>query len=394
MPLALYALAVATFAIGTTEFVIVGLIPGMAVDLGVSVPVAGLLVSLYALSITVGTPIFSALTGRFPRRGLIIALMAIFTASNLAAALAPNYAALLAARIVMGVAHGVFFGVGATVATSLVPKSKSGSAVAVMMGGLTVAMVIGVPLGSWIGQMFTWRVPFFIVTAMGAVALLGLIWQLPRNIEQPAPASFWSQIGLLTNKRLALMYLLTSISFGGTFIVFTFLAPILTDITGVAESTVGIALLLFGGATVVGNFAGGRLTDAIGTRRSMTVLLVGLIVSFGLIPVAIHNATAILAVIAVWGVFAFAIPPVMQAGVVTVAEEVAPGAIGTASGMNIAAFNLGISSGSFIGGRLLEGPGLMMTPYAAIVMAVLALMLVVTAMRQPVQVVRAQAVSR
>jgi predicted MFS family arabinose efflux permease len=190
------------------------------------------------------------------------------------------------------------------------------------------------------------------------------------------------------------MYLLTSISFGGTFIVFTFLAPILTDITGVAESTVGIALLLFGGATVVGNFAGGRLTDAIGTRRSMTVLLVGLIVSFGLIPVAIHNATAILAVIAVWGVFAFAIPPVMQAGVVTVAEEVAPGAIGTASGMNIAAFNLGISSGSFIGGRLLEGPGLMMTPYAAIVMAVLALMLVVTAMRQPVQVVRAQAVSR
>jgi multidrug resistance protein len=394
MPLALYALAVATFAIGTTEFVIVGLIPGMAADLGVSVPVAGLLVSLYALSITIGTPIFSALTGRFPRRGLIIALMAIFTASNLAAALAPNYAALLASRIIMGVAHGVFFGVGAAVATSLVPKSKSGSAVAVMMGGLTVAMVVGVPVGSWIGQMFTWRVPFFVVTALGTIALLGLIWQLPRNIEQPAPASFWSQIGLLANKRLALMYLLTSISFGGTFVVFTFLAPILTDITGVAESTVGIALLLFGGATVVGNFAGGRLTDAIGTRRSMTVLLVGLIVSFGLIPMAIHNATAILAVIAVWGVFAFAIPPVMQAGVVTVAEEVAPGAIGTASGMNIAAFNLGISSGSFIGGRLLEGPGLTTTPYAAIVMAVLALTLVVIAMREPVQVARAQAISQ
>jgi predicted MFS family arabinose efflux permease len=393
MPLALYALAVATFAIGTTEFVIVGLIPGMAADLGVSVPVAGLLVSLYALSITVGTPIFSALTGRFPRRGLIIALMAIFTATNLAAALAPNYASLLVARIIMGVAHGVFFGVGATVATSLVPKSKSGSAVAVMMGGLTVAMVVGVPVGSWIGQMFTWRVPFFIVTAMGTIALLGLMWQLPRTIEQPAPASFWSQIGLLANKRLALMYLLTSMSFGGTFIVFTFLAPILTDITGVAESTVGIALLLFGGATVIGNFAGGRLTDAIGTRRSMTVLLVGLIVSFSLIPVAIHNVTAILVVITIWGVFAFAIPPVMQAGVVTVAEEVAPGAIGTASGMNIAAFNLGISSGSFIGGRLLEGPGLMTTPYAAIVMAVLALILVVTAMRQRVQVAQAQVIS-
>jgi predicted MFS family arabinose efflux permease len=260
-----------------------------------------------------------------------------------------------------------------------------------MMGGLTVAMVIGVPVGSWLGQMFIWRVPFFVVTVMGMIALLGLVWQLPRNIEQPAPSRFWSQIGLLANRRLTLMYLLTSMSFGGTFIVFTFLAPILTDITGVAESTVGIALLLFGGATVVGNFAGGRLTDAIGNRRSMTVLLVGLIVSFSLIPVAIHNATAILAVIAVWGMFAFAIPPVMQAGVVMVAEEVAPGAMGT--GMNIAAFNLGISSGSFIGGRLLEGPGLMTTPYAVIVMAMLALILVVIAMREPVQAARVRVAS-
>jgi predicted MFS family arabinose efflux permease len=393
MPWALYALAVATFAIGTTEFVIVGLIPGMAVDLGVSVPVAGLLVSLYALSITVGTPIFSALTGRFPRRGLILILMAIFTACNLAAALAPSYSTLLASRIVMGVAHGVFFGVGATVATSLVPKSKSGSAVAVMMGGLTVAMVIGVPLGSWIGQMFSWRVPFFVVTILGTIALIGLIWQLPRNIEQPPAASFWSQIGLLGNKRLALMYLLTSISFGGTFVVFTFLAPIMTDITGVPESTVGVALLLFGGATVVGNFIGGRLTDVIGTRKSMIVLLLGLIGSFILMSLTIHIATALLAVIALWGGFAFAVPPVMQAGVVSVAEEVAPGAIGTASGMNIAAFNLGISSGSFIGGRLLEGPGLITTPYAAIAMAAVALVLVVVAIRGPVDIVQAGAMS-
>jgi multidrug resistance protein len=393
MPWALYALAVATFAIGTTEFVIVGLIPGMAVDLGVSVPVAGLLVSLYALSITVGTPIFSALTGRFPRRGLILVLMAIFTLCNLAAALSPSYPTLLASRIVMGVAHGVFFGVGATVATSLVPKSKSGSAVAVMMGGLTVAMVIGVPLGSWIGQMFNWRVPFFVVTILGTIALIGLIWQLPRNIEQPPAAGFWSQIGLLGNKRLSLMYLLTSISFGGTFIVFTFLAPIMTDITGVPESTVGVALLLFGGATVVGNFIGGRMTDVIGTRKSMIVLLLGLIGSFILMSLTIHIATALLAVIALWGVFAFAIPPVMQAGVVSVAEEVAPGAVGTASGMNIAAFNLGISSGSFIGGRLLEGPGLITTPYAAIAMAVVALVLVVVAIRAPVRITRAEAMS-
>jgi len=175
MPLALYALAAATFAIGTTEFVVVGLIPEIAADFSVSIPATGLLVSLYALSITVGTPIVSVLTGFLPRRGLVIALMILFTACNLAAAIAPSYGMLLLSRIVMAVSHGVFFGVGATVATACVPKPKAGRAIAVMMGGLTVAMVIGVPLGSWIGQMFDWRTPFFIVAAMGAAAVLGLV---------------------------------------------------------------------------------------------------------------------------------------------------------------------------------------------------------------------------
>jgi predicted MFS family arabinose efflux permease len=277
MPLALYALAAATFAIGTTEFVVVGLIPGIAADLNVSIPTAGLLVSLYALSITLCTPIFSAVTGALPRRGLAIALMALFTACNLSAALAPSYSTLLLSPIVMAIAHGVFFGVGAACATSLAPKSKAGSAVAVMMGGLTVAMVIGVPLGSWIGQLFNWRVPFLIVTGMGTAALLGLIWLLPRGISYKRPASILAQLSLLGNRRLASMYLLTAVGFGGTFVVFTFLSPLLTDVTGVPKATVNIALLLFGGATVVGNLAGGKLSDVLGTRRAMMILLCGLI---------------------------------------------------------------------------------------------------------------------
>jgi DHA1 family inner membrane transport protein len=388
MPLALYALAAATFAIGTTEFVIVGLIPGIASDLGVSIPTAGLLVTLYALSITLGTPIFSALTGGLPRRGLAIALMAVFTACNLSAALSPGYGTLLLSRIVMAVAHGVFFGVGAACATSLVSKSKAGSAVAVMMGGLTVAMVIGVPLGSWIGQLFDWRTPFLIVTGLGMVALLGLIWLLPREISYKPPAPFIAQLSLLGNRRLATMYLLTAVGFGGTFVVFTFLSPLLTDITGVPEETVNIALLLFGGATVVGNLAGGRLTDAIGTRRAMIILLSGLIACFILISLVIHNEMAMFVVIAVWGIFAFAIPPVMQSGVVATAEQVAPDAIGTASGFNIAAFNLGISCGSFIGGQLLKGPGLLAAPYAAIAMAIIALLIAAVALRPQPSIVR------
>ncbi|NLS04087.1 MFS transporter [Rhizobium sp. P32RR-XVIII] len=373
MPLAIYALAASTFAIGTTEFVIVGLIPGIADDLAVSLPAAGLLVSLYALAITVGTPVFSALTGRIPRRPLILALMVIFTACNLAAALAPNYHSLLAARIVMAVSHGVFFGVGAAVATSLVPKEKSGSAVALMMGGLTVAMVVGVPLGSWIGQSFDWRMPFFLVTAMGVMALGSLFLFVPRDIPPSPFTSFVAQMRLLGNKRLAMMYLLTAISFGGTFVIFTFLAAILTDITKVGDGTVNIALMLFGAATVVGNFAGGKLTDTIGTGKAMVATLIGLIVSFALIAIVMRSEIGILAVIAIWGIFAFAIPPIMQDGVVKVARLVAPDAVATASGMNIAAFNLGISSGSFVGGQSLVGPGLTATPYAAIAMAVAAL---------------------
>lgn len=373
MPFAIYALAVSTFAIGTTEFVVVGLIPGIARDLQVSLPAAGLLVSLYALSITLGTPIFSALVGRFARRPLILTLMAVFTATNLAAALAPEYYSLLLARIVMAVSHGVFFGVGTTVATSLVPKEKSGSAVAMMMGGLTVAMVIGVPLGSWIGQSFDWRVPFLLVTAMGAVALVSLLVFLPRDIQQSPPTSFISQMKLLANRDLALMYLLTAVGFGGSFVVFTFLAAILTDVTGIGNGTLNIALMIFGAATVVGNFAGGKLTDRIGTNKAMVTTLTGLIASFVLVALAMSSEAAMLVVIAIWGVFAFAIPSIMQDGVVKVARVVAPDAVATASGMNIAAFNLGISFGSFIGGQLVAGPGLTTTPYAAIVMAVVAL---------------------
>ena len=177
------------------------------------------------------------------------------------------------------------------------------------------------------------------------------------------------------------MYLLTAVGFGATFVVFTFLSPLLTNVTGVPKENVNIALLFFGGATVVGNLAGGKLTDLVGTRKAMMILLCGLILTFVFMRLAIHNEIATFAVIAVWGVFAFAIPPVMQAGVVATAEQVAPDALGTASGFNIAAFNLGISAGSFLGGQLLQGPGLLSTPYASIAMAIVALLIATATLR-------------
>ncbi|NVN10484.1 MFS transporter [Nguyenibacter vanlangensis] len=382
MPIGLFALAVSAFAIGTTEFVIVGLIPGMARDLSVSIPTAGLLVSLYALSITLGAPTVTALTGRLPRRPLAITLMLIFTLGNLIAAFAPGYDMLLAGRIVTGVAHGVFFSIGATVATSLVDKSRSSQAVALMFAGLTVAMVVGVPFGAFVGQHWGWRAPFLVVAALGAISVAGLMAWLPKAIPHTPPTGLISQLGLLGKPRLLAMYLVTTFGFGSSFVVFTYLSPLMTGVTHVSEQTVSLALMLFGVATVIGNLFGGRLADRIGSEPALRIVLIGLIVSLAALPLTASHVIGIFVNLFVWGVFAFAISPIMQAGVVKTAAIEAPDAVGTASGFNIAAFNLGISGASFIGGVLVDGPGVITTPWAAIALVALALLIVEWLLRQ------------
>ncbi|MDT0468162.1 MFS transporter [Streptomyces gibsoniae] len=372
MPRSVLSLAISTFAIGTTEFVIVGLIPSMAEDLRVSVPTAGLLVSLYALSITIGAPLFTALTGRVDRRELVIWLMVVFLAGNLAAGFAPGFATLLAARVITAFAHAVFFSVGAAVASSLVPREKANGAVAVMFGGLTVAMVLGVPLGSWIGETFGWRVPFLVVTALAAVSVTSLVLLLPARISHTPPTGLLSQLRLLRNGRLVTMYLITALGFGANFVVFTYVSPLLTSVTGVSESMVNVGLVFFGIATVIGNFWGGRLADRLGTKRAVIVVLLGLAASLALLPATAHSTVPVMVNLAVWGFFGFAINPVVQAGVVMVAEDEVPESVGAASGFNIAAFNLGISGGSLIGGRVLEDAGVLATPWAAIFLALTA----------------------
>ncbi|MFG1659907.1 MFS transporter [Micromonospora chersina] len=373
MPRALYALAISTFAIGTTEFVIVGLIPGMAADLHVSLTTAGLLVSMYALAITIGAPLGTALTGHVNRRWLIIALMGVFLLGNLAGAWAPNFEMLLAARVVTAVAHGVFFSVGAAVASTLVPRNKSSQAVAVMMGGLTIAMVLGVPLGSWLGEQLSWRAPFLVVAGLALVALVSLLAFLPASIAHTPPESLIAQARLLGNPRLVTMYLVTAIGWGATFVTFTYISPLLTEVTGIGASAVNVALVVFGVATVAGNITGGRLADRLGTKPTLTFVLIGTSIVLGALPITAHSPVGVFINIAVWGFFAFAINPVMQAGVVQIAEDEFPDAVGTASGFNIAAFNLGISGGSFLGGLIVQSSGVISTPWGGVVMAVVAL---------------------
>ena len=243
MPIALLALTLSAFAIGTTEFVIVGLLPTVAADLSISIPSAGLLVSLYALGVAIGAPVLTALTGKLPRKALLLALMALFTAGNLLAWQAPRYETLVAARILTGLAHGVFFSIGSTIATGLVPREKTASAIAIMFTGLTVALVTGVPLGTFIGQHFGWRETFLAVSVLGVVAFIGSAVFVPRHIAHTPPASLAQQAQVLVEPRLLLVYAKTAIGYGGTFIPFTFLASIVTDISGFSAAAVGWVML-------------------------------------------------------------------------------------------------------------------------------------------------------
>lgn len=372
MPLALFALTLSAFAIGTTEFVIVGLIPTIADQLYVSLPSAGLLVSLYALGVAIGAPVLTALTGKLPRKWLLVGLMALFTAGNLLAWQAPGYESLIVARVLTGLAHGVFFSVGSTIATGLVPKEKAASAIAIMFSGLTVALVTGVPLGTWIGQQFGWRETFLVVSALGVIAMAGSLLLIPGNLPKGASASLGEQLAVLTRKPLLLVYAKTALGYGGAFTAFTFLAPILQQVSGFDANAVSLILLVYGVSVAVGNIWGGKLADKMGPLPALKLLFAGLaLVLLMLTFTAPHPVLAVLTVL-VWGAFAFGNVPGLQVLVVKQAEQHTPNAVDVASGLNIAAFNVGIALGSVVGGFVVEHLGLMHTPWIGALIVLLA----------------------
>ena len=378
MPLALFALTLSAFAIGTTEFVIVGLLPTIASQLQVTLPSAGLLVSLYALGVAIGAPLLTAVTGKLPRKWLLVGLMALFTLGNLLAWQAPDYGTLILARVLTGLAHGVFFSIGSTIATSLVPKEKAASAIAIMFTGLTVALVTGVPLGTWIGQLFGWRETFLVLSALGLIACVGSYCLIPANLPRGAAASLRDQLVVLTQPALLRVYAKTALGYGGAFTAFTFLAPILQQVSGFSASSISLILLVYGVSVAVGNIWGGKLADRKGAIPALKILFSGLAaILLALTFTASHPLLVVLTVL-VWGGFAFGNVPALQVLVVQEAERHAPNAVDVASGLNIAAFNIGIAIGSVVGGVVVEHLGLMHTPWvgALIVVAALGLTLV------------------
>ncbi|TCL72935.1 multidrug resistance protein [Rhizobium sp. BK251] len=375
LPPALFALTIAAYAIGTTEFVIVGLLPTVANDLHITLPLAGLIVSVYALGVTFGAPILTALTGRIERKPLLLGLMALFVLGNAMAALSPGYAPLLVARVLSAFAHGVFFSVGSTIAADLVPENRRASAIAMMFMGLTVAIVTGVPLGTFIGQTFGWRSTFAAVAVLGLVAFAGIAILLPATLKKAPPASLLDQVRVLGSGRLLMVFAMTALGYGGTFVTFTFLASILEEVTGFAASSVSLILVLYGVAIAIGNVVGGRLAN-----RSPVKALTGLFMLQALVLV-IFSFTAVspwltIPTLAALGFLSFANVPGLQLYVVELARQYRPAAVDVASALNIAAFNLGIAAGAWIGGLIVQSSlGLGATPWVGAILVAVALLL-------------------
>ncbi|MCA0972363.1 MFS transporter [Halobacillus litoralis] len=372
--LALVALAISAFGIGTTEFVPVGLLSAISGDLSISITLAGLLISGYAIGVAVGAPVLTALTDKISRKNLLLGLMVIFIIGNGIAAISTSFSLLLLARFVTAFSHGLFFSIGSTIAASLVPEHKRASAIAFMFTGLTVATVTGVPLGTFVGQAFGWRATFAGVALLGVIGIVASAILVPKSLEEPPPSSFRDQLNILKNKQIMLSFLITALGYGGTFVAFTYLAPLLENVTGIDSSLVSVILLFYGLAVAIGNTIGGKASNNNPLKALFIMFILQAVVLF-ILSLTISNQVLGVVVIVLMGLFAFMNVPALQILVVQLAEKYVPSAVNVASALNIAAFNVGIAIGSFVGGIIVDTIGLIHTPYIGGIMVVGAVLL-------------------
>jgi DHA1 family inner membrane transport protein len=360
MPVSLLALALSAFAIGTTEFVIMGLLPNVANDLQVSIPLAGWLISGYALGVAIGAPIMAVLTAKLPRKKTLLLLMTIFIFGNLMCALSYSYGFLMLARVITALCHGAFFGIGAVVAANLVAPNRRASAVALMFTGLTLANVLGVPLGTALGQALGWRSTFWAVAIIGVASLFALYKKLP-DTKDEEPTDLRKEMGALRGLGLWLSLSITVFFSAAMFALFTYIAPMLTEITGVSEHGVSWTLLLIGLGLTIGNVLGGRLADwRLGATLTLIFLLIALFSA--LFSWTSVNLLAAEVTLFFWAMVSFAAVPALQINVVTYGKN-APNLVST---LNIAAFNVGNALGAWVGGAVIaRGLGLTAVPLAA-----------------------------
>jgi len=364
----LIALGIGAFGIGLTEFIIMGLLPQVARDLGVSLPSAGLLITGYALGVTLGGPLLAVAASRLPHRAVLMLVMAIFTAGNLLCALAPGFGLVLAARVITGFAHGTFFGTGSVVAQAIVPPHRKASAIATVFTGLTLATVLGLPFGTWLGQIFGWRATFWAVAGIGALALAAIAAFVPQTAAG-TPLKL-RQLALFLRPAPRRALAMTALGYAGVFMVFTYITPLLTDVAGVPDARVALYLLLFGLGVFGGNLAGGWLADR-WPAASVRLALAGL--AGGLLALRLALALPSLVAIAMvlLGLLAFATLAPLQSHMMARSPD---GADTLGATLNISAFNLGNAIGAWLGGVALAASlGLPSLPLLAALLPLAAL---------------------
>ena len=364
MPFALFALAIGAFAIGTTEFTPMGLLPVIADGVQVGIPTAGMLVSAYAIGVMVGAPVMTLLFSRFGKRGALMALMVLFTVGNLLSAFAPTYTTLLLSRLITSLNHGAFFGIGAVVAASVVPKDKQASAIATMFMGLTIANVGGVPAATWIGQQVGWRVAFGGTAVLGLITIAALWFALPKGEPGQRP-DVRRELKVLSRPEVLLAMGTTVLGAGAMFTLYTYIAPVLADITHAGPSFVALALVLIGVGFTLGNSIGGKLADW-SLDGAAKLILAALTIIMIVMPFMMATKIGAGISLVVWGAAAFGIVPPVQMRVMQAAAQ----APGLASSVNVGAFNLGNAVGAALGGVVIEqGLGYMAVPLAGALLA-------------------------
>jgi MFS transporter, DHA1 family, inner membrane transport protein len=373
VPLAVFVLGLTVFSLGTTEFMVAGLLPELSAAFGISISQAGLLISVFALGVVLGAPLIAAATIRIGRKQALVCLLVVFMIGETIAALAPNFTVLMVARVVTAVAHGAFFGIGAVLAASLVVPTKKARAVSIMFGGLTLATIAGVPLGTFLGQQLGWRASFAAVAVLGLVDLAGVLLLVPARTQHGGldveQAGLRGELAAFRSPRLWSALATTTLSQAGLYTAYTYIAPLLVDRTGFPAAAVPPLLVLFGVGTFAGSFAGGWLADH-ALMPTLAIGLLGLGLTLGLFTLTSTNQLATAVTLLLFGIAAFVINPALQTQVMNHAQS----APTLASAANISAFNIGNALGPWLGGLgLSAGLGLLGPSWVGAVLAFSAL---------------------
>jgi DHA1 family inner membrane transport protein len=367
-PIPVLALTMCAFCIGTAEFVVMGLLPDIARDLAVSIPLAGQLVTAYAVGVVIGAPILAVMTGKMPRKRVLLLMVGVFIIGNLLSAISPNYALLVLARILAAFAHGTLFGVGAIVAADMVPPNRRASAIGLMFLGLTLATILGVPLGTLVGQEYGWRATFWVITGLGVIALFPVALLVPNVATRPSEG-LRHEFSVLRRPDVLLAISTTVFTSAAIFTLFTYIVPLLQDVAGFTPSNITLILFMIGVGLTVGITIGGKFSDR-GPMRAMIVMLAALALLLAVLPLFIHSQIAALVVIFLWAMAAFGTAPGLQSRVVDKARD----APNLASTLNIGGFNLGNAAGAFLGGIVIDqGFSLPTVPLAGALVALFAL---------------------